>query len=297
MITINIQVANKTIHWSTVVFRKSFIMKVCNRKPCKKTHDTKFKCCPTCRESSRRSRKKRKRKAAEKSVKEGFQLCKKCLHVKPTADFESKVYRRKKMTTWCQQCRNLHKKTEMNPSSSRGQCREFWRNWKKEQSCIDCGLQDFRVIEADHVRGQKVHNLGEYSYWACHGGIQAMQKELEKCEARCKICHTIMTKERSNLKRLREGRKQRPDRERRRNKINAIKLSIGACVECNRKVTPKNCCAFDFDHRDEEKKMIGIANLVYKSQTFYDEHLRSEITKCQLLCANCHKIKTYYKNI
>ena len=269
-------------------------LKICSA--CGKKNDTKFKYCPKCRESNRRSQAKCLRIALKK-VQEGFQTCISCLKIKPNADFESKVHRRNKMTTRCQHCRDLQRKNQKNPSTKVGKCREFWQNWKKEQTCVDCGLQDYRVLEADHVRGEKVHTVSDYHYWSYRGGVDAMRKELKKCVPRCRICHTLKTKERSDLKRMKEGRKQQPSIECRQNEINAIKLNIGACVYCNRKVTPATCRAFDFDHLDEKNKIICISKLAYKSQTYYVKHLRSEISKCQLLCRNCHKIKTYYPQV
>lgn len=266
-------------------------LKICSR--CGGKHDTKFKrMCPACRAKSKKYRAKRENVAAKKVVQEGFQRCKNCFISKPQTDFESIVHRRKKMTSLCQHCRDSQRKKLKNPSTKVGKCREFWRNWKEKQKCVDCGIQDSRVIEADHVRGSKIHDVGHYMYWASHGGIPAMKKELEKCVPRCRICHTLKTKERHDLKREKERRKV--TKRRRHNEINAIKIKIGKCLHCSRKVTPETCCAFDFDHKDEEIKIISISNLANKSQKFYDEHLHSEIEKCQLLCRNCHHLKTHY---
>ena len=268
-------------------------MKVCSNNNCKRTHDTKLKTCPQCLESGRRSKKERRRLAQQK-VKKGFQMCKRCLNVKPNTDFESKRHRRKKMTTLCQRCRCTKRKNAKKTSTKVGKCREFWRNWKEEQKCVNCGISYHRLIEADHIRGPKICSVSTYSYWACNGGVDAMRKELEKCVPRCRICHTIKTLERHELKRQKEGRKAKTTRKRRRNEINTIKLEIGKCDHCSRTVTPESCCAFDFDHKDEEKKIICISNLAYKSKKFYEEHLHSEIAKCQLLCRNCHHLKTHY---
>lgn len=55
------------------------------------------------------------------------------------------------------------------------------------------------------------------------------------------------------------------------------------------------CCngdnrVLDFDHIDPSTKILTItANL---RLGFFG--LLDEVKKCQLLCANCHRIKTYY---
>ena len=269
-------------------------MKLCSNNTCTRHHDTKYKWCPTCRESNKRSRKKRKRLAGEKEVEEGYKMCKNCLNIKPITQFESNVHRRKKFTAHCKSCRESLKKASVNPTTTIGKCREFWMKWKKGKKCMDCGLVDERVIEADHVRGKKIHGVGEYAWWARNGGVEAMKEELEKCEPRCRFCHTVKTKERSDLKRKMEGRKQRPFRKRRQHEINLVKCNIGECKRCERKVTMETCCGFDFDHRNEETKVIAIANIVRKKEAEYKKHFKEEIPKCDLLCCNCHKIKTFY---
>ena len=270
-------------------------MKLCSQKKCTRHHDTKYKQCPTCRERIKRSLKKRKRIASEMKVEEGYKLCKNCSHIKPVTEFESKVHRRRKLTAYCTSCRESNKKTRKTPTTKLGKCREFWKKWKKDQKCVDCGVVDDRVIEADHVRGKKIHRVGDYSWWSYHGGVKAMKEELEKkCEARCRFCHTIKTKERSDLKRKMEGRKPYITKKRRRHEINMVKCNIGKCKSCERKVTMKTCCGFDFDHRDEETKVINIAQIVHKKKAEYRKHFKEEIPKCDLLCRNCHNIKTYY---
>ena len=67
-------------------------------------------------------------------------------------------------------------------------------------------------------------------------------------------------------------------------------------MRCDRKVTPENVCAFDFDHREVEKKRQrkgvpeGIADMIRRSQAYFDEHYPVEVAKCDLLCANCHRV-------
>ena len=272
-------------------------MKLCSNRKCSRCtrhHDTKYKTCETCREIVRRYQKKRRRLAVQLDVPEGMKLCKICSHFKPIIDFTSTVNRREKLTTTCQSCREIKSKTHKNPTTKRGTCRAFWREWKKQQTCVDCGLKDWRVIEADHI-GKKVYRLSSCTYWARHGGVEAMKKELKQCEPRCTCCHQIITKKRHNLKRELEGRKQNLTHKRRRDQINQIKLKIGACVVCVRKVTEETCVAFDFDHKDESTKVIGISRSVNKTEVVFQRTIREEIPKCTLKCANCQKIKTFYK--
>jgi hypothetical protein len=269
-------------------------MKKCSHKRCSRHHDTKYKTCQVCREIVRRAHKKRKRLSEGLTVPGGMRLCKGCSHFKPINDFTSRVNRREKLTVHCTSCREIFSKSKKNPTTKRGTCRAFWIEWKKQQTCVDCGCNDWRVIEADHI-GKKVHRLSNCTYWTRHGGVEAMKKELKNCEPRCTCCHHIITKKRHNLKRELEGRTQRPCIKRRRDQINQIKLKIGACVVCDRKVTKETCVAFDFDHKDESTKVIQISMSVDRSEAVFQRTMREEIPKCTLKCSNCHHIKTHYK--
>lgn len=57
------------------------------------------------------------------------------------------------------------------------------------KQCIDCGIDDVRVLEFDHVRGTKVKNVSQmYDY-----SLKTIFEEIEKCEVRCANCHRIKT--------------------------------------------------------------------------------------------------------
>ena len=63
--------------------------------------------------------------------------------------------------------------------------------------------------------------------------------------------------------------------------------AIHGCRECGN----KDFRVLDFDHIDASKKEFGICQLWKYSSSL--ELLKNEIRKCQILCANCHRIKTY----
>ena len=50
-----------------------------------------------------------------------------------------------------------------------------------------------------------------------------------------------------------------------------------------------HAAALDFDHIDPKTKVRDIAQM----HTVSVEKLKLEISKCQVLCANCHRIKTH----
>jgi thymidine kinase len=57
--------------------------------------------------------------------------------------------------------------------------------------CVDCGNRDIRVLEFDHVRGEKVATIGQMI--RIGASAAALVAEIQKCEVRCSNCHAIAT--------------------------------------------------------------------------------------------------------
>ena len=49
----------------------------------------------------------------------------------------------------------------------------------------------------------------------------------------------------------------------------------------------------ELDHRDDTIKEAAVADLVSKGCT--DARLLEEIEKCDVVCANCHRMRTYQR--
>lgn len=62
----------------------------------------------------------------------------------------------------------------------------------------------------------------------------------------------------------------------------------GPCSDCGNRFPPE---CMDFDHRSSEVKLFNIATSFNKSQ----DSLAAEIAKCDLVCANCHRIRTHMR--
>jgi len=58
--------------------------------------------------------------------------------------------------------------------------------------CVDCGCDDIRVLEFDHVRGKSASITNLLKNTAPWKTIEA---EIAKCEVRCVNCHRIRTGE------------------------------------------------------------------------------------------------------
>ena len=64
------------------------------------------------------------------------------------------------------------------------------------------------------------------------------------------------------------------------------KAEIGGCADCGYNAHP---AALDFDHLPGTVKRFSIGQQKHRCK----EELEAEIAKCELVCANCHRIRTY----
>lgn len=84
----------------------------------------------------------------------------------------------------------------------------FLRAWCSINPCIDCGEDDYTVLEFDHVRGKKVASISTIasgkgykrpdSVKERRSTFKTLLEELQKCEVRCANCHRRKTAERLN---------------------------------------------------------------------------------------------------
>jgi hypothetical protein len=194
--------------------------------------------------------------------------------------------------------------------------------------CREKGPSAWQVLEADHLEPeQKIHMLSDYPWWSCNGGPAKMRAEAVKCQWLCRFCHRLEktgtpanrcgdpdlmsdgkwdgTEEEVRQYHAKRHAKIRYPKQK---YVDAEKLRRGGCMPCEREVTPATVVAFDFDHRDPEYKMRGKGTLAGKTGGVgglvhncakaaaldqIRDLLDAEMAKCNLLCANCHKRKTW----
>jgi hypothetical protein len=72
--------------------------------------------------------------------------------------------------------------------------------------------------------------------------------------------------------------------------IDEEKLKRGSCVDCGLAVTTKNFHVFHFDHRPGTDKLRGLCEMARWVPSITIQ--RFEMAKCDLRCANCHRIVT-----
>lgn len=146
---------------------------------------------------------------------------------------------------------------------------------KENTSCVDCGgLFPAVCMDFDH----RDPSLKRFSIsQGFSNSPLTLMCEIAKCDIVCANCHRIRTKKQRDGPPLREYKEQ-------------TKLFEGfrgiPCMDCNT-TYPVEC--MDFDHRDPSTKSFTIGRNKWKQVDI----LLEEITKCDIVCSNCHRIRTH----
>lgn len=131
--------------------------------------------------------------------------CTKCKEERVETDFsftDKKANRRRAMCKYCVReltARHYTDKKEvyrLNQRTRRDRNRDFVKAYLKKSVCIDCGNKDWRVLEFDHVRGEKIENISRLM--SDRAPIAVLKEEIAKCDIRCANCHRIATHTRQN---------------------------------------------------------------------------------------------------
>ena len=257
---------------------------MCSHIKCKRLAEGKFKLCQKCRDSTRKRIRKMKEKVAKAIARDGYKYCTGCFRDFPLTHFKSSISRRKALTSRCATCRTSLSKSYKKKTTTTGKCKQVFWDWKKDKRCELCGYQGDN-IEADHRpdRGQKIRRCCDYAWWRSHGGVPALEVELKKCRPLCRFCHQLVSQKERGVPKQKSLIKKKAY-------VNAIKLKIGACELCKRKVKgEKECCAFDFDHTDAKLKQDSICKMVVSySLKRFKQCIDLELAKCRLICCMCH---------
>lgn len=137
--------------------------------------------------------------------------------------------------------------------------------YKPLRVCKDCGLEANTIEELELFSN----------------GNESLYKKQNLCLA-CNRKRTVI----NNINN--KGRRESSATARRyKNKEILIARRGGECVDCGYKYNGKNAIVFDFHHRNPDDKLFGIAPRIhYNLKT-----LKVEADKCDLLCANCHRLR------
>jgi len=75
--------------------------------------------------------------------------------------------------------------------------------------------------------------------------------------------------------------------------VRQMKLNIGACQDCGFQCNRETLPCFAWDHRNPADKAFTIAQAMGRKGI---EQIQNEIAKCDLVCHNCHALRTHAGN-
>lgn len=131
--------------------------------------------------------------------------CSGCKVEKPLDSFAKNKARKDGRQTLCRDCKKEYNRkhymengerwSETRAASrdkTRKAAQQFVYDYLSSRVCADCGLDDIRVLEFDHLR-DKTNNI---SYLIACGSIENLEVEIGKCDVVCRNCHIIRTYDR-----------------------------------------------------------------------------------------------------
>ncbi|MFN8518089.1 MAG: hypothetical protein U0667_01580 [Chloroflexota bacterium] len=161
----------------------------------------------------------------------------------------------------------------------------------REQPCADCGhsFQPYQM-DFDHLDSSvKAFRLTAGS--AMLAPRQVIDNEVAKCEILCANCHRVRTRVRHHSSRqAATGSSPRLDWKRESWRAQA-RLLVGLkdvpCADCGLRFP---ACAMDFDHRVGTVKRQAVSRMIGRAGT---DTILVEVAKCDIVCANCHRDRTF----
>lgn len=173
--------------------------------------------------------------------------------------------------------------------------RDFLRALR-ERPCVDCGgsFAPYQM-DFDHlVPADKSFRLS--SGRAMLAPRPALARELAKCEVVCANCHRIRTWIRHDRQALGPENPESPylDRKRAawRNQARMLDEIKGVpCADCGGRYA---ACSMDFDHRVGEHKRQAVSRMIGRAGA---STILAEVAKCDIVCANCHRERTYRRRV
>jgi hypothetical protein len=198
---------------------------------------------------------------------------------------------------------------------------------KSEAKCVQCGCNDIRLLEFDHLDKKNFNICKNFSK-------ESIVKEANLTQFLCVWCHRLKSREQMDEKKeqksfeitdrptnpndgkpcvgdLCQGKLQyhtmfynmkkksyckicysykgRLVRELNGNFVNNLKLQLKECELCKIAVTEETVCCFDFDHLRDKTVNVSILVRLNSNRT---KQIEEEAKKCRLLCCKCHRIVT-----
>jgi hypothetical protein len=159
--------------------------------------------------------------------------------------------------------------------------------------CKDCGRTfEPHQMDFDH-RDPATKSFRVTTGRAMLMATAKLLAEVAKCDVVCANCHRLRTQG-SWIGRPRKDDYRAPSAARKAAlwKVQAdllTELRSVPCADCGGSF-PK--AAMDFDHRDPSEKKYTVSRMLLRTST---EEIIREAAKCDVVCANCHRMRTYLR--
>ena len=156
--------------------------------------------------------------------------------------------------------------------------------------CADCGgrFEPYQMDFDHRDPATKAFNLTAGR--AMLMSTKRLLAEVAKCDIVCVNCHRVRTRD-AERSRPRSAPSRAPSQIAKKVRwaeqaglLN--QLRDVPCADCKRRFP---ACAMDFDHRDPSTKESGVTRLVGRAT---QEVILAEAAKCDIVCANCHRVRT-----
>ncbi|HET8792655.1 MAG TPA: hypothetical protein VFM31_02590 [Nitrososphaeraceae archaeon] len=218
--------------------------------------------------------------------------CTKCLSFKEENYFHKNKNHIDGLEYWCRDCWTQYRKEYRDDNLekarlSNNERRAFRISWFQELKsnipCVDCGqIYEPYCMDYDHIpeKGMKVKSVSRMVM--DNTPKEIILDEIKKCDLVCLLCHNRRTYKRFNDV-LGEDRKYKPHQRRNIDIINDIKNK--PCAICNQQY---DMCNMQIDHINPSTKLYDVCDL----KNYKVEILETELEKCQVLCALCHRRKS-----
>lgn len=132
-----------------------------------------------------------------------MKTCKMCARMLPLSEFSRKSADRPSTNSYCKACQREYsrrhyaqnrdiygKNRSANQLRYRDENRARVQAFIRDKACVDCGETDSRVLEFDHVMGEKAFSIGDA---ISQRSWKQIERELQKCHVRCANCHRRKT--------------------------------------------------------------------------------------------------------
>ena len=131
-----------------------------------------------------------------------MKICSRCKFTKSDEAFGKSEKSKDGLQYHCSECKSElhqihrdHRMVSIRASKIRrtNSARRYAIEWLLSHPCVDCGCQDVRVLEFDHLHSKEY----DVSRMIADGlSLENIRNEISKCQVRCCNCHFIKTQER-----------------------------------------------------------------------------------------------------